>query len=126
MTRWATLVPLGKISGTGGTPVSLAVNCGPLAGQISGANYLSPPVPGTPLRQIILTADGGNTGQVYLLPRGSSLGSNPGNVLACIPKGETVAIPWGQPFEGGILPENFVLDSDGTDAFVVYGCGILS
>lgn len=127
MARWTTLVPLGKISGTGGTPVALSTNCGALGGQVgSPQSYSNPPVPGTPLRQIILTADSGNTGQVYLLPRGNTLAANPANVLACIPKGATVAIPYGQPFEGGILPENFVLDSDATDAFVVYGCGILS
>lgn len=119
MAKYVTLVPLGKISGTGGTPVPLSVNCGQLQGTIAG-------VPGQALRQIILTADGGNTGQVYLLPRGSSLGSNPGNVLAMIPKGGTISIPYGQPFEGGILPENFVLDSDSTDAFIAYGCGVLS
>lgn len=124
MVRWPNLVPLGKITVTGGTPVALSINCGPLAGQTaapgSGAG-----VAGTALRQIILTADSGNTGQIYLLPRGSNLGSNPGNVIACIPKGQTISIPYGQPFEGGILPENFVVDTDGSDTSSVYGTGII-
>jgi hypothetical protein len=104
-----------------GTTTSLAVNCGPLAGQIAtpGSNA---GVAGTALRQIILTSTVGNA---YLLPRGSTAAGNPGNILAYLPKDVPVAIPYGQPFEGGILPENFCLDAD-TSSTIVYGCGIIS
>ena len=124
--RWSTLVPLGKITVTGGTTQPLDVNCGALGGQITPAtNPLSVQPKGTPLRQIILTADKGNGGQIYLLPNGYKASTGAAFILACIPPGDTAVIPYGQPFENGILPENFVVDGDsGTN--IVYGCGILS
>jgi hypothetical protein len=102
--------------------VLLSANCGPLQGT-SGpiTNYNNPPLPGQPLRQIILTA---TVAPAVLLPRGMTLAANPGSVIAYLPAGIPVSIPQGQPFENGILPENFCLDS--TDTCVVYGCGILS
>src|ERR1017187_1506470 len=122
MTRWNTLVPLGNLVVSGaGTTISLAANCGPLGGQ-TGTDWNNPPVPGQSLRQIILTNAGG--GIAYLLPRGNTASANPSNILLSIPSGATVYIPNGQPFENGILPENFVLD--GSAACTVYGCGILS
>jgi hypothetical protein len=125
MARYNTLVPLGAmtVSATGTTTL-LSVNCGPLGGQVGNLNdYQHPPVPGTPLRQIILT--NGNVGNAYLLPRGKTAAANPESIIAYINKGATVVIPFGQPFEGGILPENFCLDAD-TSATIVYGCGVLS
>ena len=120
--RWNTLVPLGNLAVTAaGTTVSLAANCGPLQGQV-GTDWKNQPVPGQTLRQIILTNAG--AGIAYLLPRGNTASANPGNILLSIPSGATVYIPNGQPFENGILPENFVLD--GSAACTVYGCGILS
>lgn len=123
MARWPTLVPLGAmtVSATG-TTTSLAVNCGALGGQL-GAPGSGAGVPGTALRQIILT--NGSVGNAYLLPRGMTAAANPGSIIAYIPKGAVVAIPYGQPFEGGILPENFCLDAD-TSSTIVYGCGIIS
>ena len=123
MARYATLVPLGNlvVSGAGST-VLLSVNCGPLAGQL-GAPGSNAGVPGTPLRQIILT-NSSTTATAYLLPRGSVASSAPGSIIAAIMPGATIAIPYGQPFEGGILPENFCID--GSAAVTVYGCGILS
>lgn len=123
MARWPTLVPLGTLTlATPGTTVSLAANCGALGGQ-TAAPGSNAGVSGTPLRQIILTNSTAST-NAFLLPRGSTASGNPGNIIACIPGGATIAIPYGQPFEGGILPENFVLDCSA--ACTVYGCGILS
>lgn len=121
MAKWPVLVPLGAMAvSAAGTTVSLAVNCGPLGGQIG--NYQNPTAPGQALRQIILTNKG--TGNAFLLPRGSTASGNAGNIMAYIPSGATVSIPYGMPFENGILPENFVLDGDA--ACTVYGCGVLS
>lgn len=117
MPKYATLVPLGALAvATQGTTVSLAVNCGPLQGTVSG-------LPGQALRQIILTATGNDA---VLMPRGTTFTGNPGSVIAYLPKGVPVAIPNGQPFEGGILPESFVIDIPASAASTVYGCGILS
>lgn len=125
--RWPTLVPLGGlVVSAQGTTVLLSANCGPLGGQISGTNYLSPAVAGTPLRQLILTSPSANTVGVVLLPRGNTFTGNPGNVIAYIGPGQTVAIPYGQPFENGILPENFCLDVAAAGTATIYGCGIIS
>lgn len=123
MARYNTLVPLGAmtVSATGTTTL-LSVNCGPLAGQVISPSNPTPPS-GTPLRQIVLT--NGSVGNAYLLPRGMTAAANPGSIIAYINKGATVVIPYGQPFEGGILPENFCLDAD-TASTIIYGCGILS
>ena len=61
-----------------------------------------------------------------LMTRGSTFTGTVGNVVAYLPKGIPVAIPHGQPFEGGILPENFCIDVPAAAASTVYGCGILS
>lgn len=124
--RWPTLVPLGQITvAAAGTPVSMAVNCGSLGGQTWTVpyNYDNPPISGTPLRQVIITNQGG--GNIYILPRGYTASANPNFIIACIPAGVTLAIPQGQPFENGILPENFVIDAD-TSGAILYGCGIIS
>jgi len=122
MARYTTLVPLGSlVVSVAGATVLLSANCGPLGGQTGKPNTTTA-VPGTPLRQIILTATGNDA---VLLPRGGTLAANPGSVIAYLPKGVPVAIPYGQPFEGGILPENFCIDIPG-GASTVYGCGVLS
>lgn len=123
MARWPTIVPFGILTvASAGSTVSLAANCGPLGGQ-QGTDWKNPPVPGTSLRQIILmNADSSAT--AFLLPRGSTASGNPENIMAIIPAGGIIYIPNGQPFENGILPENFVID--GSAGCVVYGCGIIS
>lgn len=123
MARWPTLVPLGNLAVTAaGSTVLLSANCGPLAGKI-GAPGSNAGVPGTPLRQIILT-NSSTTATAYLLPRGSTASANPGNIIAAIMPLQQITIPNGQPFEGGILPENFCVD--GSAAVTVYGCGVIS
>ena len=126
--RYNTLVPIGQITVTGGTPVALDVNCGALGGQLQSSTTFQPSaVPGQALRQVILTNSAASSGgNVYLLPVGKTFAANPTLVFACIQPGQTLAIPNGQPFENGILPENFVLDSDSGKSPVVYGLGILS
>lgn len=118
---YACLVPLGKLTvATTGTTVPLSTNCGPLGGNI-GSN--PPPVPGQALRQIVLQAPAsGNTGNVYLLPRGKTA-SNTASIIAVIEPGQTVPVPWGLLVSNGLLPENFVLDAD-TNGNFVYGYGV--
>ena len=119
--RFPNVCPLGKLTVTAaGTTLSLSANCGPLGSQIGGTQS-NPPTPGTALREINLTADKANTGQVFLLPRGYTASANPGLILAVILPGQTVALPHGQS-QFGLLPENFVLDTD-TASQSVYGCG---
>lgn len=122
--RFVNIIPLGKITvATMGTTVLLSVNSGPLAGQ-SGpiTNYNNPPIPGQALRQVLLSADAGNTKNVYVLPRGYTASANPGLIIAAIAPGQTIPLPHG--FLGGesILPENFCVDTD-TNGNILYGCG---
>lgn len=121
---WPTIVPLGKLTVSGpGTTVNLAVNCGPLGGQVQ--NQGTPQViaiPGTPFRQLILTNAGAGT--AYMMPKGKQAALNPGLIFLAIPSGATVYLPNGQPFEGGFLPENYDLDCSG--GCTVYGCGIIN
>ena len=125
MARWPTLVPLGNLAvSAAGSTVLLSANCGPQSGQI-GAPGSNAGLPGTPFRQIILTNPAAVAGATaYLLPRGNTASANPGNIILAIPPQQTIAVPHGQPFEGGILPENFCID--GSAAVTVYGCGIVS
>lgn len=127
--RFPNLVPLGKITvTTAGTPVSLAVNSGPLAGQVGNPkDYTNPPVPGQALRQVILTTGpasgtGANVGNMYLLPRGYTASANPGLILVALAPGQQVALPHGFLSGESLLPENFVVDAD-TDGGVLYGVG---
>jgi hypothetical protein len=123
MSKYPNIQPLGKLTvATAGTTVLLSTNCGTLGGGATGTQS-NPPLPGSPLRQIVLQAPAANTLNVYLLPRGSTLSSNPGSIIAAIGPGEIVAIPYGGPFENGILPENFCLDTD-TNGNILYGYGI--
>jgi hypothetical protein len=121
--RFTNIVPLGKITlVTPGTTVLLSVNSGPLAGQAGPiTDYNNPPLSGQALRQIRLSADKANTGQMYILPRGYTAAANPGLIIAAIQPGESISLPQG--FLGGesMQPENFVVDGD--DAGSIYGCG---
>jgi hypothetical protein len=116
--------PLGVLTVSApGTTTLLSANCGPLAGGTVGTPS-NPPLPGTPLRQVVLqAASPGNVGNVYVLPRGSTFAANPGSVLAVIQPNSTVPFPYGLPTANGILPENFCLDAD-TAGNTVYGYGI--
>lgn len=123
--RFPNILPLGKITvTTPGTPVSLAVNCGDLQGQ-TGGTQSSPPVPGSPLREMVLTADSNNTTgkNIYILPRGYTASANPGLIIAALAPGQSLALPNGQS-QLGMLPENFVVDADsGATTANLYGCG---
>lgn len=119
--RFPNICPLGKLTvTTAGTTVPLSTNCGALGGQVGGTEQ-SPPLSGTSLRQITLAADKANTGQVFVLPRGNTAAGNPALIIAVIGPGQQVTLPpSGSQF--GMLPENFVLDTD-TASQSVYGCG---
>src|SRR5574337_1354104 len=82
--KWPTIVPLGKFTiGAASSPVNLAVNCGPLGGQVQ--NQGTPQVialPGTPLRHLILTNTG--NGVAFLLPKGNTAAANPDLILLAI------------------------------------------
>ena len=122
-TRWNNLLPLGKISVTAGTPVSLAINCGSQQGQVGlvpGTTQYAP-LPGMAPAQLILTADHNNTNSIYVLPRGFTAAANPGLILAAIAPGTLLAFPSNQS-QCGLLPENFVIDAD-TGTGIVYGVG---
>ena len=124
MAQWSNVVPLGKLTiSTAGDAIPLSTNCGALQGSVSGTTA-SPNIPGQALRQIILSADAENKKNVYLLPRGSTLASNPENIIAAIAPGKTIALPFGVSTGAGYLPENFVLDTD-TDDNIAYGCGLV-
>jgi hypothetical protein len=125
MTYFPNIQPLGLLTVTApGTTTALSANCGPLAGGTVGTPS-NPPLAGTALRGIVLQAAANtNVGNVYLLPRGSTLAANPGNVMAVIPPtGVPVPFPYGVLLDNGILPENLCLDAD-TAGNVVYGYGI--
>lgn len=124
--RYANVVPFGKCTVSApSTTTPLSVNCGPLGGQvISQANPL--PVPGTSCQQFTLQADAGNGGNLYLMPRGATFAANPNLVLAQLPPGASIPFPFSAGGGPGLVPENFVMDTDaasGTSAF--YGYGVL-
>lgn len=113
------LVPLGKITITAaGTTVKLSVNCGAQAGSVTTG------LPGFAFRGIVLMGDKANTGQVFLLPNGKTVSSNPDQIIAVIGPSAIVPIPHGVLAASGLLPENFCLDTD-TNSQIVYGYGIL-
>lgn len=113
------LVPLGKITvTTAGTPVLLSTNCGVQAGQVGTGPF--PAQVGAAFRGIVLQAPAsGNTGNVYLMPRGVAA-TTTAQIIAVIEPGQTVPIPYGVLLSSGILPENFSLDAD-TNGNYVYG-----
>jgi hypothetical protein len=123
MSQYNALVPLGKITITAaGVTVPLSVNCGPYGGQTG--TYPNPPVPGNAWRGFEIEADSGNGGKIYLLPRGKTAVANPEAILAVIGPGGSLVFPQSSMSGVGVLPENFVLDTDGTNA-VAYGYGAL-
>jgi hypothetical protein len=120
MAQFNALVPLGKLSvATAGTTIPLSTNCGPYGGSAS------PNVPGNAWRGFMLQAAPGNSANIYLLPRGSTASANPGNILAVIGPGGSLVFPQSSMSGVGVLPENFVLDMDGSGTQVVYGYGTL-
>jgi hypothetical protein len=121
--RYANLVPLGKCTVSApSTTTQLSVNCGPLGGQVSSqANPL--PVPGTACQQFTLQADPGNAGNLYLLPRGMTAAANPASIMAILAPGAAITFPAGLTGPG-LLPENFVMDTDAGSGFF-YGYGVL-
>src|SRR6266568_5746457 len=123
---YVSLVPLGKIAITAaGTPSPLSQNCGPLAGQIGGSNYLNPPIPGSLLRQVTIQSATTNSGNLYLLPRGKTATGNPESILLQIGIGGAATSPSGLMSES-ILPENFVLDTDAVSGTQnAYGYGVI-
>jgi hypothetical protein len=124
MSKFPNIQPLGQMTVTApGTTTNLSINCGLLGGGASGSST-NPPLPGSALRAIVLqSTPNTNVGNVYLLPRGSTFAANPGNVIAVVSPGQTVAIPYTGVIQNGILPENFVLDAD-TAGNVVFGYGM--
>ncbi len=122
--RWPVLVPLGTLTvSAASTTTLLSLNCGSLQGQAQGNDYTKPAVPGTPLRQITLINVTAAT-TAFLMPRGKTAAANPDLIIMALPPNVPVTIPQGQPFENGLLPENFCLDGSAT--CTVYGCGVLS
>ena len=119
--RFPAVCPLGKLTVTAaGTTVPLSTNCGPLAGGVGGT-VNSPATAGTSLRQVVLYPDKANTGQVFVLPKGYRASANPALIIAVVAPGIPVTLP-PSGSQLGMLPENFVLDTD-TASQVVYGCG---
>jgi hypothetical protein len=128
MSKFPNIQPLGLlVVSAPGTTTLLSTNCGTLGGGTVGTQS-NPPLPGSPFRSIVLQApltlpSGSNVGNVYVLTRGSTFATNPGNVIAVIAPGATVSIPYAGIMENGILPENFCLDAD-TAGNSVVGYGV--
>lgn len=109
------LVPLGKITvAAAGTPVSLAVNSGnlmPTAGQLQV----------TALRGLLISADAGNTKNVYLVPSGDTASGNAGSILLALAPGQSAFFP-----PPGVslqfYPEQLSVDAD-TSGGIAYACG---
>lgn len=119
---YGNIIPLGKLTVTAaGTTTLLSANCGSLGGSATGTTN-SPPTSGRALREIQLFADKANTGQIFVLPRGNTVAANPGNIIAVLVPGSPVSLPRGVSHAAGMLPENFVLDTD-TAGQVAYGSG---
>jgi hypothetical protein len=118
MSQYSSLVPLGTITITAiGATVALSVNCGNYGGQGSSGSY----VPGNAWRGMEITADPGNSGNIYLLPRGKTAAANPEAIFAKIGPGGSLSFPNSSMAGVGILPENFCLDTDAA-AGVGYKC----
>ena len=125
MPQFPNIVPLGKMTiTTAGITVALSVNCGQQQGQVPTYGTTSPPVSGKAMRQIVIMADKANTLNIYVLPKGKTLSSNPGLIIAAIPPGTSQPIPFGVSDSSGYLPENFVLDTD-TNGNIAYGFGVI-
>jgi hypothetical protein len=125
MTQYNALVPLGEIAITAaGSPTPLSVNCGPYGGQTG--TYPNAPVPGNAWRGFELQSAVGNGGKIYLLPRGKTAVANPEAILAIIGPGGSLTFPMSSMSGVGVLPENFVVDTDAVSGTqYVYGYGTL-
>lgn len=124
--QYTSFPPIGQLTiATPGTTVLLSVNIGPQSGQVNGANYLAPPVPGIAWRNMQIQADPGNPGNIYLLPRGNTAAGNPGSIMAKIGPGGSWP-PLGAPLmNSGFVPENFCLDCDTAGTNLAFGYGSL-
>jgi len=118
MSYFTGLIPLGKFSIVAGTTQLLTANLGPQK-QVPGSAQSTKTV-----RQIIVSADGANTGQIFLLPAGQKFSSNPGNVLAAFSKGTTIAIPSGIMLGGALALDNLCFDAD-TGTNTVYAMAVV-
>jgi hypothetical protein len=116
MSYFTGLIPLGKFAIVAGTTQLLTANLGPQKQSVGG-------VPARTVRQVIISADGANTGQIFLLPAGQKFSSNPGNVIAAFSKGATVAIPSGVMLGGSLALDSLCFDSD-TGTNTVYACAV--
>ena len=122
--EYNSLVPIGKVTvSTPGTTVPLSINCGPYGGQ-AGSDWRNPPVPGNAWRYCEIQSDPTSAGNLYVLPRGKTASANPEAIMAVIPIGGSIPFPTGLMSGAGILPENFVLDTD-TGPSIAYGFGSL-
>ena len=125
MTQFNALVPLGRLSVTvAGTTIPLSTNCGPYGGQ-QGTDWKNIPVPGNAWRGFMLQAAPGNSGNIYLLPRGKTASANPESIFGVIGPGGSLQFPQSNMTGVGVLPENFVLDMDGSGTQICYGYGTL-
>ena len=119
-------VPFGKIAiSAAGSPAPLSQNCGPFGGAVSGPNYLNPPSPGCAAQQFTIQAFPGNSGNIYLLPRGKTAAGNPEAIFCVLFPSGAVTFPEGLGGPG-LQPENFVLDTDaGSGTQYAYGYATL-
>ena len=116
------LIPLGRLTVSAASATTLlSANIGPQQGQVG--TQTTPGRAGAAFRQMRLAADKGNTGQVFLMPRGLTVSANPGAILAVIGPGQQITIPDGVMAASGFLPENYCLDTD-TAGSVVYGMAV--
>ena len=123
MSQYNALVPLGRLSVvTAGTTIPLSTNCGAYGGQTSTGSY----VPGNAWRGFMLQAAPGNGANLYLLPRGKTVSANPDSILGVIGPGGSLVFPMSGMSGAGVLPENFVLDTDAVSGTnIAYGYGTL-
>lgn len=117
------LVPLGKFTITVGGLIQLSLNCGPQGQQLPATTGI-PAKSGRAFRGFVVMADLANTGNIYILPAGKTLAANPSLIIAAIPKGTAIPVPWGVSDSSGYLPENFCFDTD-TGNNLAYGYGIV-
>ena len=105
-------VPLGRMAVTAaGTTTPLSINCGNFGGTVPAGNYLNPPSFGQAAMQFTVQALVGNSGNLYLLPRGKTAVGNPEAIMCILGPGQSITFPAG--LQGpGMQPENFVLDTD--------------
>jgi len=122
---WNNIVPLGKATvASPGATVRLSVNCGPLAGAVQNKSTpLAPATVGRKVQQFTLQAASSNSGNLYLLPAGKTVTANPDQILAVLPPGSSIPFPVASAGGPGLLPENFVFDTDASGTF--YGYAVL-